>query len=98
MKVVERPPARTIVEEKLVAKRLDQSKEEYPRLEEVFEGIKYRLAREPFKGATRVPNTKPIRYVIKTNPWKIGRVPSVSVVYRVNKQDVLIEALAIRDG
>jgi hypothetical protein len=63
----------------------------------MVEAVKWRLAREPFKGATRVPDTNPIRYMIRTNPWKAGMVPTLTILYRVTEFEVIIESLTIRD-
>lgn len=97
MQKTDRPKARTIIEQAIVSKRLDKSKQEYPRLTSMFDAVKWRLAREPFKGATRVPDTIPIRYVIHTKPWKAGMVPALKILYRVSGNDVIIESLAIHN-
>ena len=92
-----RPKARTIIEQPLVSKRLDNTVKEYPRLPEMFEAAKWRIAREPFRGATRVPDKKPMCYMIRTRPWKVGMVPSLTVLYRVTTSEVIIESLAVRE-
>ena len=97
MHKVDRPKARTIIEQALVSRRLDKSVQEYPRLSSMFEAVKWRIARDPFKGVTRVPDTNPIRYVIRTRPWKAGMVPALTVLYRVTEFEVTIESLAVKD-
>ncbi len=91
------PPARTIVEEELITKRIEKAQQEYPRVGEMFEAIKWVLARNPLRGAKRVPNMNPIRYMIKTRPWKPGRVPSLTVVFHVNEHEVIISGLKVTE-
>lgn len=92
-----RPKARTIIEQPLVSKRLDNAVKEYPRLLRMFDAVRWRLAHEPFKGATRVPNTNPICYMIRTKPWKAGMIPALTVLYRVTESEIIIESLAVRE-
>lgn len=93
-----RPRLRTIIEQLLVTARIKQSKEEYPRLEEMFEAIKWTLARNPLRGAVPISESEEIvAYVIRTIPWKVGGVPSLNVLYQVTNDEVIIESLAIRE-
>lgn len=94
-----RPRLRTIIEQSLVTARIKQSKGEYPRLEEMFEAIKWTLARDPLRGAIPISESEEIvAYVIKTIPWKIGKVPSLTILYKVSDYEVVIESLAIRES
>ncbi|BAV34947.1 hypothetical protein SCL_2670 [Sulfuricaulis limicola] len=98
MKKGNRPQLRTVIEQPLVAARIKQSKGEYPRLEEMFEAIKWTLARNPLRGAVPISESEEIvGYVIKTLPWKIGRVPSLDILYKLTDNEVIIESLSIRE-
>lgn len=93
-----RPKLRTIVEQPLVTAALKRAKEEYPRIEEMFDGIKWKLARNPVHQATKVLNGEVLLgYVLRTISWKAGRVPSLTVVYRVTEDEIFVEALTIRE-
>lgn len=86
--------ARTIVESELVSARIDRCRKEGVRFDEVWDAVKWRLARNPFVNATRIPGSNPICYVIKTYAWRTGRVPMLRVLFRVTTNEVLIEGLA----
>ncbi len=99
MAIVEqaRPEARTIVEAELVTARVKRLQADCSNFDEVWDGLYWRLARDPFVGATRVPDTKPILYLVKTPPWRPGGVPVLRLAYRVTQTEVIIERLATQD-
>jgi hypothetical protein len=92
------PKLRTIVEQPLVTASIKRAKQEYPRIEEFFEGMKWALARNPIRGATRVLEGEVLLgYVMRTTFWKAGRVPSLMAVYNVTENEVIIEGFTIRE-
>lgn len=86
--------ALTIVEEELVAARIDDGIKRFPRLSQNYEGLKWVLARDPFKG-TKVPDSNPTRYIAKLFSWAPGGVPIVTVMHRILDHEIVIEASKI---
>lgn len=84
------PKLRTIIEQELVSARIDKAKGEYPRSDEVIDGLKWWLARKPMTGERQEDHI----YMIRTRPWFPMRVPSIRVLYRVTENEVVIEQLA----
>lgn len=89
------PFARTIIESELVAKRIDSAAKEAPRLYELYEGIKWKLSRNP-TGSTNVVDLGDGWYMAKTYSWAPGGLPSITVLYRVNDHEVIIESSKIQ--
>jgi hypothetical protein len=85
------PFAKTIVESELVVARMDAAIKKHPRLGEVYESMKWHIARDPNFG-TALANTNPVRRIAKTYTWKPGGAPSLSLVFRVTQNEVFIEA------
>lgn len=87
------PYARTVIEEELVERRIEQAISKAPRLNEMWDGIKWRLARNPEKGQLlEVGNDY---YAVKSITWAPGGVPSITVVYRFDDEYVYIEGSKI---
>ena len=71
----------SIIEQEFAAVSLERAKKEYPKFEQYWErGLSWVLARKPEIGIN-VPNTKPPRYVWGVNPWKLGGIPRMVIVY-----------------
>jgi len=85
--------ARIIIEEQLVEKRIDQAVTKLPRLAEMWDGIKWRLARSPEKG--QLIEIGSDYYGVKTSSWSPGGVPSITVLYRFDNEYVYIEGSKI---
>ena len=83
---------RTIREEKPVSQAIEEAKAKYPRIEEIYEGLAWRLAREPEVGY-QLPNVSPPTFIYKIQPTLTDQ-PAISVLYRYS--DDLVEILAIR--
>ena len=58
---------RSIRQEHRVSDKLDQATYQSGRLDEVYRSIEWLLSRQPERGV-RVPNTNPVRYLIKVDP------------------------------
>ena len=78
--------ARTVVESHLAAKTIDSEIKKIPRLLDIYDGIKWRLAREPDIGY-RVPKTNPQTYVIHSYHWGVA---AIVVAYHFNEDQVEI--------
>lgn len=78
--------ARTILESHVAAKTIDNEIKKIPRLIDIYDGIKWRLARQPDMGY-RVPRTDPPTYVIHSYHWNIA---AVVVAYHFDDDQVEI--------
>ena len=78
--------ARTVVESHVAAHIIDTEIKRIPRLYDIYEGIKWRLARQPEIGY-RVPRTDPETYVIHSYHWRIA---AVVVAYHFTEDQVEI--------
>jgi hypothetical protein len=82
------------VEEKRVGDEISRLKKKHSRIEEVFEGLKWVLAKNPERGVL-IPGMNPPRYLIKTAKFNIQGVPSILIVYNFTADDVNIEAIGV---
>lgn len=84
---------RTVVEEKRVEESLDQVRARFPRLEEIFEGWKWRLSRAPEMGYC-LPGTSQELYLAMSKPLAPDH-PQLLFIYRFNREEVVIVDLII---
>jgi hypothetical protein len=82
--------ARCVVIEPAVQEYLDQEIRSYPRLEHIFQGLEWRLARQPELGYP-VPNSNPRRFLAKTIPYRFPVPLVLTVMYRYTESEVIIE-------
>lgn len=81
-------PLRTICENKLVSQKIDEAIKLFPRIEEAFEGLKWRLAREPENGI-KILGTNPEKYLFKITPSR-NNIPSITILYEFDNHKVTI--------
>ena len=86
-------PLRTICEDKSVSQTIDEAIKLSPRIEEAFDGLKWRLAREPENGV-KLQGTNPEKYLFKITPL-IKNIPSITVLYEFNNHTVTILSIRI---
>ncbi len=84
---------RTIREEKRVEQRIDEVRGKLPRVEEIYEGWKWRLARAPELGY-RMSGVTPDTYLALSVPEAPDH-PSLLFIYRFDDQYVTIIDLVI---
>jgi hypothetical protein len=77
---------RTIVEEIVVTEKIDAVLPNIPRLEEVIDGLKWRLSREPERGYS-LPGENPPKYLYKIDP-PATNFPMVTVLYEFDENEV----------
>jgi hypothetical protein len=66
-----------------------------PRLMELYEGLKWRLARQPDAGYP-IPNTDPQAFVIHSFNWKaLAAIAPILVTYTYDDDQVVIVAVRI---
>ena len=85
--------AREIIEERSVSTAIDRAISKYPRIQEEFEGLKWRLSRAPEDGYC-IPGSKPPFYIFKIEP-PIEEVPLIAVLYQYDENQVKIRAIRI---
>lgn len=83
--------ARTIRESRIAEQTIDNEIKKTPRLNDVYEGVKWLLARSPETGYA-VPRTDPQTYVIHSYHWNIG----ASVVIAYHFDDDQVEILDVK--
>ena len=83
--------ARTIVEEDVVSATIDEETSKYRRLNEIFEGLKWRLARKPEDG---YPISED-KMMIKTYSWSIDGAAAITAIYSYDDESVVVEAVRV---
>lgn len=82
--------ARTVIESPEAAKVIDNEIKEIPRLADIYEGLKWRLARGPDIGYP-IPKTNPQLYVTHSYHWNTA---AITVAYQFD--DDQVEVLAVK--
>lgn len=85
------PIVRTITSESRVQKILDSSRKEFKRIDDVFNSLCWRLAREPEAGIS-LSKQGPLTYLIKLDPDPDSelQIPGISAVYYYDNEKVII--------
>ena len=82
--------ARTVREEHPARTTIDQEIATNPRLNDIYDGLKWRLARDPDIGY-RVPRTNPQTYVVHSYHWDVA---AVVAAYRFD--DDMVEIIDVQ--
>ena len=80
--------ARTTIESNIAQHVIDDEIKQKPRLYEIYEAIKWRLARGPEDGY-RVPRTDPETYVVHSYHWDIGAAVVVAYIFNNDQVEIL---------
>ena len=90
--------ALTVVEEDAVVARITQISERYSRVEDLYDALKWRLARDPESGI-RISANAPY-YLVKTDTaaYFIDGVPVIRALYSVSENEVVILAVDLADS
>jgi hypothetical protein len=83
---------RTVIEDNAVAIIIDKAIQSYPRLQESYDGLKWRLSREPESGIVLPGNIN--KYLFKTAPQVLS-LPTITVLYDFNDSAITINDLKI---
>lgn len=86
--------ARTIREAEDIEPTLRAASEKYPRIEEVWEGWKWRLARGPQAGY-KLPGATPTMYLIKSEGSETLQIPALTILYAFDDDHVDIHSVRI---
>ena len=87
--------ARTVIEEDAVKDLIDSESKKYHRLNDIFEGLKWRLARRPESGLEISDN--PRKWIFKTYPWSVGGAAVITVIYTFDDDTVTIQAAKVTE-
>ena len=87
--------ARTVIESPDAQRWIDEARgrDRPDRLTDIYEGLKWRLARQPEVGY-RLPKVEPDTYVVHSFHWNVA---AIVAVYRFDADDVHIIDLNIVD-
>lgn len=85
-------PLFTIVLSEFVSAQFDREFAKYPRFQNLWDAIYWRLQHKPDAG-TIVPNLDGEYRIAKTASWNPGGLPSLSVLYQIKGTQVHIAAL-----
>lgn len=86
--------ARTVAEDEAASDIIDSASRCWPRVDDVFSGLKWRLARRPEDGV-KLPHARGNVYTAKTPNWVMSDVPVVQVVYSFDNDEVVIHSARV---
>jgi hypothetical protein len=88
---------RSVAYEDVVTKKLEDPKtnKKFPRLEDLWRGFEWRLARDPGIGVP-VPGSVPTLCVVKTRDSSVPGVPTVLVLYTFDTTVITVLDVLIR--
>jgi len=86
--------ARTIVEARDASALIDAEIDGYPRLRELYDGLLWRLARQPQIGYP-VPDTQPPLYLVHSRDWKRPGLPVIVLAYTYSDDRVFVQAVRV---
>lgn len=89
---------RTIVESATVSATLDGLRKKHNRFDEWWElGWSWRLARDPFSDAVKIPGTNPTVYLLKTSPnhADLGFSFTLTLMYTVTDNEINLRDIRV---
>jgi len=89
--------ARSVVEETGVTETIAGASGDYSRIEDVYDALKWRLARNPESGVV-LDTPQGVYYLIKTPIWKISGVPVLTALYRFDGNEVVIISIKVDES
>ncbi len=90
--------ARTIREEQSVESVIDDCIARCPRVEELWEGWKWRLSRGPTKDATAIDEERGIWMIKTPSDNSHYGLPTIAILYRITATEVDILAIKCNDS
>lgn len=85
---------RTVCEDASVMDTIDRELVKHPRLQQVYDGLKYRLARWPDKRGVKVVRTEDVFMMKTPDLLKLG-IPTIRVLYTYDDNEVNVIAVDI---
>lgn len=88
--------AKTIVESDEVTEQLDELRQNFDRFDDIWTMLSWKLARDPESPTSYlIPNTNPDKYITKVADNDVEGVPSVTVLYSFDQDNLYIEAMRV---
>lgn len=89
------PPMLTVREEPEVQTVIDAAIAKYPRLDELWDGWKWRLSRDPTRDAVPL-GSPPVAYIVKTADLTAYGLPTgMAILFTISDTEVNIVALKL---
>ncbi|HSY03764.1 MAG TPA: hypothetical protein VK819_16495 [Acidobacteriaceae bacterium] len=85
---------RTVVEEQSVSEAVDKARNRYPRLGDVFEGMKWYLARAPERGEA----LDDVNWVYRQDGDADEDVPDILTIYTFDADRVILKYIDFKDA
>lgn len=82
---------RTVTEENEVQKTIDKLIAQHPRLEDVYEALKWRLSKRPESGTLI---EEPYWILKSSNDFEIDNIPMIKTLYSFNDEEVIIHSIS----
>lgn len=86
--------AKSIIESAQAQESIDAAIQIYPRLNDLYEGLKWRLARRPAESGVKISRLYD-KYILKTLDWSTYGVPVIRVIYSFNENETEIIAINV---
>lgn len=86
--------ARTVVESRDAQGLIDNETDGYPRLRDLYDGLLWRLARQPEIGYP-VPETDPPLFLIHSTNWRRRPLPVIVIAYTYTPDRVFVQAVRV---
>jgi hypothetical protein len=86
--------ARTVVESRDASALIDAEIDSFPRLQELYDGLIWRLARQPEIGYS-VPETDPPLFLIHSRDWQRPGLPVIVLAYTYSTERVFVQAVRV---
>ncbi len=87
-----------IVESELVQARVHRACKQFPSFQVVFDGVIWRLARDPgvlARSGSRIGDHDPAMYILVTNAWKAAGIPKVRLMAERHSDHIHIMSMAL---
>lgn len=86
--------ARDVIESRDVSALIDTEIESFPRLRELYDGLLWRLARQPEIGHV-VESTVPPLLLVHSRDWKQPGLPVIVLAYTFTADRVFVQAVRV---
>ena len=85
---------RTVIEEQSVSEAVDGARGSFPRLDEVFEGLKWYLSRVPETGEA----LDDVNWLYRQDGDAEDNIPAILTIYTFDAHYVILKFISIRDA
>lgn len=82
---------RTVTEDNVVQRTIDSLIIQHPRLEDVYDALKWRLSKKPESGTLI---EEPYWILKSSNDFEIDDIPMLKILYSFNDKEAIIHAIS----